>query len=226
MSATAAKLGYWSALICACLFVLFTIAFVGVAITAPPFEWTTLDAYIERVNSGSPFFLYLAQASMLIFAPMFVVLLHAIVAFASDEKKILAEIGRNFGSLFALLISINYFVQLSSVRQNIAKGQFDGLQHFVQVNPSAPMLALNMLGWTLFFGLASLFLAPIFSGNPLQNTIRYALIANGCFTLFGGIGFIFESAIVVFLTINFGMGGTILIATVALTRLFRQLSNP
>ena len=93
------------------------------------------------------------------------------------------------------------------------------------VNPGAAILAVNMLGWTLFFGLSSLFAGVVFSGSRLEKVIRYAFLLNGIFCLLGGIGFLFEITALVFLTINLGMGASVLVITIALTFLFRRLDR-
>ncbi len=227
MNALSIKLGFWSAFLCAATFIVFTICFVAIFVVNPLFVWTDLSAYVETVNSTNQFFKHVAQFMMLLFAPLFVVLLASIVDYAGQEKKILARIALYFGIMFAVLISINYFVQLSVVRQNIAKGDLAGLEHLIMVNPGAAILAINMLGWTLFFGLSSLFVSPVFAadkqrGGRLEKVIRYAFLLNGIFCLLGGIGFLFEITALVFLTINLGMGAAVLVMTIALAMFFHS----
>ena len=221
MNQLSIKLGYWSALLSAFTFIVFTICFVAIFIVNPIFTWTNLSDYVETVNSTNQFFKHVAQFMMLLFAPLFVVLLASIEAYAESDKKILARIALYFGIIFALLISVNYFVQLSVVRQNIAKGDLVGLEHLIMVNPGAAILSINMLGWTLFFGLSSLFVSPVFAGSRLEKVIRYAFLLNGIFCLLGGIGFLFEITVLVFLTINLGMGASVLVVTIALAVLFK-----
>ncbi len=225
MNQLSAKLGFWSALLSAVTFIVFTVCFVAIFIVNPLFTWTNLSDYVETVNSTNQFFKYVAQFMMLLFAPLFVVLLASIEEYAHSEKKILARIALYFGIIFSMLISINYFMQLSVVRQNIAKGDLVGLEHLIMVNPGAAILAINMLGWTLFFGLSSLFAGMVFSGSRLEKVIRYAFLLNGIFCLLGGIGFLFEITALVFLTINLGMGAAVLVVTIALAMLFRRLDR-
>jgi hypothetical protein len=82
-----------------------------------------------------------------------------------------------------------------------------------------------MLGWTLFFGLSCLFLAPVFSGGGLERLIRFALLANGIIVLLGGIGFVSDLTALVFVTMNLGMGAAVLISTFALTLFFHRLEG-
>ena len=80
-----------------------------------------------------------------------------------------------------------------------------------------------MLGFTLFLGLASLFVAPLFGGSRLQKFIRYSFLANGMFCLLGGVGFALGIDWLVFITSNLGMGGAVLAASLALSVYFFHL---
>jgi hypothetical protein len=217
------QIGFWSALFCALAFLAFAVCFVAVIATSPLFFWTDLAEYLAYVQENGQFWPYLARLCMLIFAPTFVILLSAIHEYAVDEKKILTRIALSFGILFAATIGIHYFVQLTAVRLSIQQGQFTGLEQIVQANPLSAVSAINMLGITLFLGLASLFLVPIFSGGRTERVIRYAFLVNGVCCLLGFVSYLLQINVLLFLTVNFGMGGAVTVATIALTVLFRRL---
>ena len=194
------KLGYWSASLGALTFLIFMVCFVSIIVTTPLFTWTNLSDYIKHINGNKPIFLYIAQVSMLLFGPLYIIMVSSIYDYAPANKKVLAHIGLSFGIIFTVLIGMSYFIQLSVIRLNLTKEVIDGLEFFIMVNPSSIVLAILMLGWTLFFGLSSLFVAPIFSGGKLENTIKIAFLANGIFCLLGGIGFVFDIKVLVFST--------------------------
>ena len=225
MNRLSSQLGYWSALLSALTFFVFTICFVAIVFTAPPFLWTNLEDYIAYVHANSRFFADLARLCMLLFGPLFVILLNSIHDYAPAEKHILTRNSITFGIMFATLICVHYFVQLSTVRINIQKEQYAGIEHFLQANPNSAISAINMLGWTLFLGLSSLFAAPVFSGNRLENVIKVAFLLNAVFCLVGGIAYIFEIRWLLFITINFGMGGAVTTATIALAVLFKKIKH-
>lgn len=222
MNKLSLKIGYWSALLCALIFVVFSICFAAIAATQPLFVWTNLEDYLLSVRENNQLFKHVAQVAMLLFAPLFVLLLCAIHDLARQEQKVLTRAALAFAAIFAALTGAHYFVQLSTVRHKIAAGELDGLQHLVQANPTAVMLAVNMLGFTLYLGLASLLVAPVFGGSRLQNAIRFSFLANGVLCLLGGVGFVLQITWLVFLTINLGMGGAVLAATIGLAFLFRR----
>ncbi len=128
-------------------------------------------------------------------------------------------------TIFAACIGIHYFVQISSVRLSIAKGQIAGLEQFIQSNPTSGIAGINLVGWTLFFALSCLFIAPIFVGSRLNKVIKYAFISNGIICILGGIGFVFDNIALIFLTLNLGMGAATLTATIALLIFFRRLQK-
>ena len=175
-------------------------------------------------NQRSQILQHIARFAMLLFGPLYVVLLNCIYEHTPQEKRLLARIGIDFGLAFAVLTGINYFVQLSAVRLSLLKGELQGLEQIVQANPISGISAINMLGWTLFLGLSSLFIAPVFSGSKLEKAIGMAFLVNGLCCLLGGLGYIFDILILIFLTINFGMGGAILTAAILLCIFYKKLT--
>jgi len=59
----------------------------------------------------------------------------------------------------------------------------------------------------------------------LEKVIRMALICNGIICVLGGIGYVFDNVALIFLTLNFGMGGAVLTATVGMFLFFRRIRN-
>jgi hypothetical protein len=78
-------------------------------------------------------------------------------------------------------------------------------------------------GWSLFLGLSSLLAAPLFGGQRLEKLIRAFFIINGVCCLLGGIGYVFDLTTLVFLTIDLGMGGSVMAITAALCVFFRRM---
>jgi hypothetical protein len=220
-----ARLGFWSAVLAATTFLVFTICFVAVLFNPPLFVWTNFVDYTASAQQQQSIFKSLAQLSMLLFAPLYVNLINSIHDSAPPAKKVTTRLGLSFGLLFAVLVGGFYFVQLSAVRLSVLKGQLAGLDQIVQANPYGVLSALNMLGWTLFFGLSSLFLAPAFSDSRLSNVIRWLFVINGVMCLLGGIGYALEITALVFFTINFGMGGAVTVLTIALAVYFKRVER-
>ena len=219
----AIKIGFWSALLSALAFVVFTVCFVGVVITSPLFEWTNLADYLVYVAENGQFLQTVARICSLAFALLFVILLNAIHEITVADKKVLTRTALSLGIGFAVLAGLFYFVQITAVRWSIQLGQTIGLEQVIQANPLSAVAAMNMLGWTLFLGLASLFLVPVFADGRLQKTIRIAFLLNAIFCLLGGISYFMQWIALLFLTINLGIGGAVTVAMVGLTVHFRRM---
>lgn len=222
LSRLAASLGYWSALLSVLAFAVYIVSFVAILRAGPLFLWTGFADYIAYVQAYHTFWQELGRLSMLLFAVLFVILLTVIYEYATPAQRILARIGLAFGLAFAVLAGTFYFVQVSAVRINLLTGSHDGLVQIVMANPYGAFSALNMAAWTLFLGLASLFVAPIFSGGRLERLIRIAFLANGAVCLMGGVAYMLDIVWLLFLTINLAMGGTLITAATGLLFLFRR----
>ena len=58
-----------------------------------------------------------------------------------------------------------------------------GISQFVQSNPASFINALNLLGWTLFFGMACLVASMAMGKDRKERIIKYALLSDGIMML-------------------------------------------
>jgi len=159
MCKSSARLGFWSALTGISAFVVYILSFVIILFINPAFTWTDFNAFLAYTAKYDQFFKYLAMFFMLVYGICFVIQLVCIDEFIDKSKHFYAKLAMLFGLGFAVLIGINYFIQLSAVRLQLESGQTEGLEQFIMSFPISGIASINMLGWTLFFGLASLFRA-------------------------------------------------------------------
>lgn len=219
------RIGIWSAQLLVFTFVIWIVCFIGIATTSPLFYWTNLPDYIDYFKSNSQHFQNIAKSSMLLFGPLYVLLINSYYDYAAENKKVLVRISLLFGLAFAILSSIHYFVQLTTVRINIEQGHFDGLGHLVQANPHSVMSSVNMLGWTLFLGLSSFSIFPVFKGDRFDKIIGYAFLFNGISCFLGGVGYLFHIDLLTFVFMNLGLGGAVMTFSIASISLFKRLKN-
>ncbi len=225
MNKTILNTGIWSAAICLASFTIWIISFTGIAIQSPLFFWTNLEDYIDYVNSNNQFFQYLAKSFMIIFSLAYMILATVFYEFTIAERKILAKIGIVFSIMFALVSSVHYFVQISSVRFAMDKSEYVGLQHFLQSNPTSFLSSVNMLGWTLFLGLSGLFLYLGFNSRSVTKGIRLGLLISAVSGIFGGIGYLFQIDLITFVCMNFGVGLAFFIITISSISFFKRLKR-
>lgn len=216
------KTGHAASAIITVIFVLWIICFVGIALTSPLFRWTNLADYLVFEQSNSQFFQNIAKASMLLFGPVYVIFIHSFYSVQSGKQREMARLSLLFALAFAVLSCIHYFVQLSVVLINIASGETNGLELYLQANPYSIMTAIDMLGWTLFLGLSSLFMFPVFSGSKLDKTLRYAFLINGISCLLGAVGYIFQIDLLTFLCVNLFLGGEVLTFSIGSSVWFKR----
>lgn len=221
------KLGYWSSLICAGCFVIYVICFFLIFLFNPLFTWSDLPHFIDYVNKYNQIYKYMAMSSMLLFGLSYMVLLNAIRESIVGEQRILADISLSFGLIFALLISINYFLQITTVRLYIDQGLSTGLEQLIQSNPLSASASINMLGWTVFLGLSSLFMAPLFSSSKvsLERWIGFSFLANGVNAVLALVGFLLQHFLLTFLTMFLGLGVTVFCITITLWIFFLRIDT-
>ena len=223
MNRLSAQIGFWSAALSVLTLVVYTVCFGFLVTMNPLFMWTNLADYVAYVDQYRSPWPDMARFAIVILAALWVVMLNAVHDYARDEHKILARISLAFGLAFAVLTGAFYFVQISAVRLSLLKGDVAGLEQIVQANPYSALAAMNMLAWSLFLGLASLFAAPIFSGGRVERVLRIAFVLNGIFCLLSIVGYLFEIVVLLFITVNLGTGSALLVITIGLSLLFRKL---
>jgi hypothetical protein len=77
-----------------------------------------------------------------------------------------------------VLISINYYVQLTWIAPRLAAGRTQGIEPFQFVVFDLFLYAVDILGYS-FMSVATLFAAGVFTGRGLERTVSLFLIANG-----------------------------------------------
>ena len=105
-------------------------------------------------------------------------LLVSIHQVALPERKIWSHTAVVFGTAYAVLISIVYFVQLTLVAPRLLRGQVEGIEMFLFVPFDSFLYAVDILGYS-FMSVATLFAAREFIGGGLNRVIRLLLTANG-----------------------------------------------
>lgn len=225
MNSIALKAGYLASLIGIAAFVTYTFCFVGILVVNPIFIWTNFDSYIMSVRTTNQILKNISMIMMIVYGVCFLIQVCSIGEIVVGAKKYYVKLAELFGIGFLTLICINYFVQISTVRMQIDIDQMNGLEQFVQANPISGMAAINMLGWTIFFGLSCIFVGLALGNNRIEQVIKYAFLSNGVMVFLGLFGYLFNKSIVVFLCMNLGMGAAILTGTIPLCNLFKSIKS-
>jgi hypothetical protein len=133
---------------------------------------------------SDPFF-SLMELLILVMAPLMVMTMAALYAFAAPEVRLYALMALAFMAIMAGLTSCVHIVVLTAGDQ-------------IAATPAGPLLvsftwpsvayALDILAWDWFFALAMLCAAPVFNASGVEGKLRVLMIVSGVLSLAGLIG--------------------------------------
>jgi len=224
----AAQIGNMSAIMAITAITVYMLSFFAILIVNPLYVWSDFTHFLAYQQQHPQSFKYIAQAMMLIFPLLYLLMLNS----ALDTRPIDMQFAMRAALLlalgFAVLAGMHYWVQITAVRMNIDKGTPDGLLQFIQAKPDSAMAAINMLGWTLFYGLSSLFAAPAFNAGKVDRALRWAFVINGVNCLVGGIAYMLDMTMIVAVSMNLVLGGCMLAISILMLMHFRaqRITSP
>lgn len=116
------------------------------------------------------------SAAMLL-APAFVAMMVSIALQAAPEKRVWGQLGAAFATIYAVMVTITYYLQLAVVRSGDGGPSAEVLQ-LLEFSPGSALFAVDMLGYG-FMTLATLASAPVFVGSGLNRWLRLWFTAHG-----------------------------------------------
>ncbi|HII02156.1 TPA: hypothetical protein HA351_11095 [Methanosarcinaceae archaeon] len=135
---------------------------------------------------GDPFFTIL-ELLIVVMAPLMVIVMVAVHAYASPETRMYSHTALAFMVLMASITCSVHFVILTVSRQIEAAGLPLASLFFSFSWPSVAY-TMDILAWDFFFALSMLFAAPVFRRGRLEKTVRILMVASGLLSLAGLIG--------------------------------------
>jgi hypothetical protein len=156
------RLGFWSAV----LSTIFSVAF-------------NVAAIVERLGVlATPWDRVGLMAPSLFLALSFVVMMVCVHAYVPEERQVWTHAGLAFAIIYAVLVSIVYFVQLTVVLPRVLEGEGESVGVLLFTSFDSFMYALDVLGYGVM-SLSTLFAGWAFTGEGLERAIRRAMVANG-----------------------------------------------
>jgi hypothetical protein len=185
------RVGFWAAVLIVLVTATFAVAGISTPARSGPFcgptTWACVPApYVDVAQFIPGDYLWLIPALLLV--PIFVVLMAAIHAYTAEPRRIFSGIGLAFAVTYAVVIGVDYFVQLTVVVPSLQAGQTEGLSLFTQYNPHGLFIAGEAFGY-LAMSLALLFAAPVFAGGRIERAIRWLFIGGFVLAVAAFIGF-------------------------------------
>ena len=143
---SAARLGFWAAILTVVVVAVFAVAGIATPARSGPFCVTACVVYpyigVAQFIPGD----YLWLLPGILLAPTFVVLMACIDAHAAESKKLYSRIGLSFALVYAVVILVDYFLELTVVLPSLQAGETAGLSLFTQYDPHGLFIALETLG--------------------------------------------------------------------------------
>ena len=171
ISPSARALGYWSAVLCTVFSLTYVIAQLA--------EWLGWLGSAGGPESASTVFgLVVLLTPSLFLGSAFLVLSACIHDLAPADRRIWSLTALAFATAYAVLISVNYYVQLTLVAPRIAAGRVQGIEPFLFTPFDSFLYSVDLLGYT-FMSVATLFAARVFTGDGIDRVVRLFLTANG-----------------------------------------------
>jgi hypothetical protein len=136
----------------------------------------------------------------------YVALMIALHARAADERRPLASFAVALSAMAALVLVVDYFVQLSVIQPSVLAGETDGIALLTQYNPHGLFIALEEVGY-LLMSVSLACMAPavsratrlervarwLFVGGLVVNVLAFAWIS---LRLGHARGYLFEIAVI------------------------------
>lgn len=159
-----------------------TIVTFAIAISTPPLSGPFCTGscfeypYTDIASRFPRDYYWMYPAIILSF--FYLIMMACIYQITPNSKKVFAMVGVLFATMAALILSVDYFVQVSVIQPSLLAGETEGIALLTQFNPHGIFIVLEEIGF--FMMIISFFaLFPIFDGkNPLEKTIKYTAITG------------------------------------------------
>ena len=171
ISPSTKTLGFWSAVLATVFSITYDVGQIA--------EWLGLLGSAGGPESSStPVGIVVLLTPSLFLGSAFLVLVVSIHQLASPERKVWSQAALAFATAYVVLISINYYVQLTWVAPRLASGRTQGMEPFLFVPFDSFLYSVDILGYS-FMSVSTLFAARVFTGRGLERVVRWFLTANG-----------------------------------------------
>ena len=171
ISPSTKAVGFWSALLATVFSIIYVLGQIA--------EWIGLmGSGGGAENASTPLGLIVLLTPSLFLGSSFLVLVVSIHYLSAPDRKIWSHAAVAFATAYTVLISINYFVQLTWIVPRLTAGRTQGIEPFLFAPFDSFLYSVDILGYS-FMSMATLFAAMVFNGRGLERVVRMFLIANG-----------------------------------------------
>jgi hypothetical protein len=142
--------------------------------------------YLDTLQQFPKDYFWMIGAMLLLLT--YVVLMVSINSIVDTGKKLISQLGVLFSVMAAVILLLNYFIQISVVPVSLANNETAGITLITQYNPHGIFIAAEELGYILM-SISFLFAAVVFSGkNRLEAWIRWIFVVSFVLTILSFLG--------------------------------------
>jgi hypothetical protein len=169
--ASARTVGFWSAVLATAFALAYDLAQIA--------EWLGwLGSAGGPESASTPFGLAVLLTPSLLLGSAFLMLMVSLHQVTPAERRVWSHGAVAFATVYAVLISGVYFVQLTLVAPRLASGRVAGIEPFVFVPFDSYLYAMDILGYS-FMSVSTLLAARTLRGDGVERVARVLLTANG-----------------------------------------------
>ena len=170
------QFGYYISLFTAVI----TIITFGIAICTPPLSGPFCKSgcfeypYHEIISRFPRDYYWMFPAIILSFS--YLVMMISVHKAVTPEKSVFSLAGVAFAVISTLILSLDYFVQVSFIQPSLLAGETEGVAMLSQFNPHGLFIILEELGF-ITMNISFIFLAPALnSSTRLERSLRLTFI--------------------------------------------------
>jgi hypothetical protein len=191
-NANISRFGYYVSVITAIL----TVVSFGIAVCTPPLSGPFCQGdcfrypYHDILSRFPRDYYWMYPAILLSFS--YLVMMITVHRSMPAERNLFSAVASGFAIISSLILSSDYFIQVSFIQPSLLAGETDGVAMMSQFNPHGIFIILEELGFVVM-GISFLFLVPAFGGpTRLEKSLRLTFIISFFLTV---IAFIAISAV-------------------------------
>lgn len=177
------QFGYYISLFTAVI----TIITFGIAICTPPLSGPFCKSgcfeypYHEIISRFPRDYYWMFPAIILSFSYM--IMMISVHKTVTPEKSVFSLAGVAFAMISTLILSVDYFVQVSFIQPSLLAGETEGIAILSQFNPHGLFIILEELGF-ITMNISFIFLAPALSSSTrLERSLKLTFIIGFILTL-------------------------------------------
>ncbi len=183
-------------------------------------RWLGVDAFSKAFQ---PFIYIMWVLPCLLLAITFPILSISILLVTDASKRLWAIIALVFASMYGAILTTDYWLLLTIIRESIQKNITDGLQWLIVGSPNSITNSIEGIGYT-FMGISFIFQGFCFYKQTIGKWIKALLLINGASGLIGVVLVLSGFASISFAALGI-WGITFPIIMVLIVLYFKRLGN-